>query len=78
MELPTLSLDFIKRKRVELSISQQEMAHILGFKNASTYLKYERGEYSFKADHLPIIAKKFNCKIEELFFTIKLAKIASC
>ena len=37
-----LDLNFIKRRRSELGISQQKMAEILGFKNASTYLKYKK------------------------------------
>ncbi|UJW58773.1 helix-turn-helix transcriptional regulator [Bacillus sp. A116_S68] len=74
--MKALNLNFIKERRKELNISLQEMAVILGFKNASTYMKYERGEYSFKADHLPILANKLNCKIE-LFFTLDVVDIAT-
>lgn len=42
-----LNLSFIIRKRKEYGLSLQEMALMLGFKNASTYLKYENGCYSF-------------------------------
>jgi len=34
-----INLDFIKTKRENLGISLQQMAHYLGFKNASTYFK---------------------------------------
>ncbi|WP_141536514.1 helix-turn-helix transcriptional regulator [Bacillus cereus] len=44
-----------------------ELALVLGFKNASTYMKYEKGNYTFKADQLPLLAKALDCTIEELF-----------
>ncbi len=62
-----LDLNFIKRRRSELGISQQKMAEILGFKNASTYLKYEKGMYAFKAEMIPILAKALNCEIGNFF-----------
>ncbi|WP_282154842.1 helix-turn-helix domain-containing protein [Cytobacillus gottheilii] len=64
-----LNLNFIKDKRQELEISLQDMADKLGFKHASTYMKYEKGIYLFKANHLPLLANQLRCKtIEELFF----------
>lgn len=77
MEKQTLNLDFISRRREELGITLQEMAEALGFKNASTYLKYERGDYSFKGDHLPTVAQKLGCRLEELFFDNHFAKLAN-
>lgn len=62
-----LNLEFIKNRRYELGISQQKMAEKLGFKNASTYFKYETGIYSFKADMIPVLAKTLNCNIENFF-----------
>nr|DAM13492.1 MAG TPA: Helix-turn-helix XRE-family like protein [Caudoviricetes sp.] len=62
-----LNLNFIKNKRIELNLSLQEVARELGFKNASNYLKYENGEYSFKADMLPKLANILGCKIENFF-----------
>lgn len=62
-----LNLIFIKNKRLELDKTLQEMADSLGMKNASTYLKYENGLYSFKADHLPSLAKALNCRITDFF-----------
>lgn len=55
------------QRRKILGYSQQEMAETLGFKTASTYLKYENGDYKFKANMLPILAKKMNCKINDFF-----------
>lgn len=71
-----LNLDYIANRRNELQITLQEMAEELGFKNASTYLKYERGSYEFKANHLPILAKKLNCSINNFFYKNNFADIA--
>ena len=60
-------LGYIKKRRKELKISMKKMATELGFKHASTYLKYERGEYSFKAEQLPILAKVLQCKISDFY-----------
>ena len=52
-----LNLEFIAKRRSELKLTLLEMATALGFKNASTYMKYEKGEYAFRANHLQVIAK---------------------
>ncbi len=62
-----MNLDFIQNRRLELDITLLELAKVLGFKNASTYMKYEKGNYTFKANHLPLIARVLDCKIEDLF-----------
>ncbi|WP_313804727.1 helix-turn-helix transcriptional regulator [Cytobacillus sp.] len=73
--MQSLNHDFIKTRRQSLDISLQEMAEKLGFKNASTYLKYENGSYAFKADQLPVLSKVLKCKISD-FFKQKIAKTA--
>ncbi|MBN6887773.1 transcriptional regulator with XRE-family HTH domain [Cytobacillus horneckiae] len=73
--MKSLNLHFIKRKRQTLNISLQEMAESLGFKNASTYLKYENGTYAFKADQLPTLAIILRCSITD-FFINKISKTA--
>ncbi|EJA0843341.1 helix-turn-helix transcriptional regulator, partial [Listeria monocytogenes] len=47
-----IDLKYLKDKRESLGFSQKDMATQLGFKNASTYLKYEIGEYKIKAEML--------------------------
>ncbi|PEV43617.1 transcriptional regulator [Bacillus thuringiensis] len=69
-----LNLGFIQRRRTEREITLLELALVLGFKNASTYMKYEKGNYTFKADQLPLLAKVLDCTIEELFFENDLLK----
>lgn len=73
--MQTLNLEFIKQRRLSLNITLQEMAYHLGFKNASTYLKYENGFYAFKANQLPILAKTLKCNISD-FFKQNVAKTA--
>lgn len=62
-------LDFIKERRQKLGISTEEMAHSLGFQNYSTYWKYENGQYRFKADMIPVLAKILQCEPQN-FFTL--------
>ncbi|WP_408008248.1 helix-turn-helix domain-containing protein [Pseudalkalibacillus sp. A8] len=69
-----INLEFIKSERIKHNIPLKEMAIELGFKNASTYLKYENGTYSFKADHLPLLATKLGCDINSLFFNHSVSK----
>ncbi|MDA7028657.1 helix-turn-helix transcriptional regulator [Bacillus sp. CLL-7-23] len=69
------NLEFVKSRRNSKQIKLQHMANALGFKNASTYMKYENGEYSFKANHLPVLATELECEISD-FFNIKVAKTA--
>lgn len=69
-----LNLGFISGRRQELKLSMQEMACRLGFRNASTYSKYEKGEYAFKADHLPVLCEQLDCGLGELFVDCDLLK----
>lgn len=69
------NLQFIQQRRKELNKTLQVLADALEMKNASTYMKYEKGEYSFKATHLPILATELDCKVEN-FFEKNFAKIA--
>ncbi|MED1790504.1 helix-turn-helix transcriptional regulator [Brevibacillus laterosporus] len=71
-----INLEYIANRRTELGITLQEMAETLGFKNASTYMKYEKGTYCLKANHVPALSKKLNCKIEKLFFEEIIAETA--
>ena len=70
----TLNLQFIKKRRLDLKLSMMNVSEELGFKNASTYLKYETGEYELKAEMLPTLANILECDIEN-FFTQDVAKI---
>ncbi|HEL3284289.1 TPA: helix-turn-helix transcriptional regulator, partial [Clostridioides difficile] len=57
----------IRERRNTLNLSLQNVAVELGFKNASTYFKYETGQYSIRADMLPKLSKILDCDIENFF-----------
>ena len=73
----TVDLAKIKKRRKEMRFNQQEMAETLGFKNASTYCKYEKGDYKFDANHIPIVANKLKFKVSDIFFENRISKIAN-
>jgi transcriptional regulator with XRE-family HTH domain len=62
-----LNRAFIKERRQTLNKTLQEVADSVGMKNASTYMKYENGTYSFKAEQLPVLAKTLDCEIQDFF-----------
>lgn len=74
--MKVFNLIYIKHRRQSLEKTLQDVAEPLGMKNASTYLKYENGTYSFKAEQLPALAIALDCDIEN-FFTEKIAEIAT-
>lgn len=76
MKSNTINLKFIKDRRNELGFSTQEMAETLGFRDGSTYWNYETGKYRIKADMLPKLAIKLDCKITN-FFTNQVADLAN-
>lgn len=65
--MKSFNRDYIKSRRLFLRITHKEMSVKLGFKNASNYLKYENGTYSFKAEILPVLAKILKCQIQDFF-----------
>jgi transcriptional regulator with XRE-family HTH domain len=75
-QLGGINLEQIKNKRKESKATLQEMAELLGFSNPSAYLKYEDGTSDFKAKHLPILCRRFNCDVVELFFDESFADSA--
>lgn len=72
----TFNLDFIKQRRMELNLTLQATAEAMEMKNASTYLKYENGTYSFKAEQLPLLAYVLQCNVEN-FFSQRVAILAT-
>lgn len=61
------NLEAIKKRRMELGFTMQEMAEKLGFANHSVYSRYERGEYKFNADVLPRLAAALNCNVRDFY-----------
>ena len=62
-----LNLNYIANRRKELGFTLEHMAKELGLKNSGNYLKYETGEYRFRADMLPILANALRCGINDFF-----------
>ena len=62
-----INLPYIKMMREKKGRSMQYMAELLGFKSAPAYFHYEKGERKFRADMLPVLARAFDCKIEDLY-----------
>lgn len=62
-----VNLTQIKLRRKEMKLTLMDMAIELGFKNASTYYKYETGAYKFDANHIPVIVSKLKLKIKDIF-----------
>lgn len=48
------------------------MATTLGLRDESNYFKYENGTYKLRADMLPTLAKKLQCKIDDFFYKYNL------
>lgn len=63
-----LNLKFIENQRELLHYSLQDMSDYMGFKSPSTYQKYEKGDYKFKADMLPTLMKVLQVKSIDDFF----------
>lgn len=63
-----INLKLIKDRRKENGLTLQKMAENLGFKDASTYYKYEKGIYKFKAEHIPVLSERLNIILDEIFF----------
>ena len=61
----------IKRRRIELGLSQQELADIMGYKTRSTIAKIESGENDISQKKLQKIAEKLDISVEELITGIK-------
>lgn len=61
------NLEYIKGRRLMLGLTRREVAEALSMKNESTYYKYEKGDYLFKAVHLPPMAEILKCDINSFF-----------
>ncbi|WP_292017396.1 MULTISPECIES: helix-turn-helix domain-containing protein [unclassified Megasphaera] len=65
--MTTVDLDYIKKRREELGITQAQMAKELGLSNPSGYNHYENGNRKFTAALMPIMAKILQCPMEKLY-----------
>lgn len=65
--MPELNLALIKERRVQLKMTQQDMAKKLGMNNKADYNRYENGVYSFDAKYVPILHKVLKISYKDLF-----------
>lgn len=72
-----INLALIKKRRKEMRITLQEMAETLGYSDASSYYRYEKGIYRFDATQLPVICDKLKFKMNEIFFYPSFAELAN-
>ncbi len=72
MRKKVINFNFIKERRKELGFSLKEMATTLGLRDESNYFKYENGTYKLRADMLPALARKLQCKIDDFFYKYNL------
>lgn len=56
----------IRRRRLQLKMSQQELAHALGYKNRSSITKIEKNESDISQARLSSLANILNLSIQEL------------
>jgi len=61
----------LAKLRKERGITQEQMAKIIGVKNASTYNRKERGHNQFKSDEMEIVKDLFQLPIDDIFLKFK-------
>ena len=62
--------EFLKNKRMELGLSQDQVAKLMGFKNRASVFKIEKAITKITVEHLLEYSKKLNFKISEVFETL--------
>lgn len=63
----SLNLNFIKQRRKDLGLTQQQMAEAIGLAASEKYSRRENGKYKFQVNELPILAKKLKVPIKNLY-----------
>ena len=62
-----INLSLIKKKRLELGFSNEDMANSLGLASPDKYFRREHGTYKFQAAELPALSKKREIPLEKIF-----------
>jgi transcriptional regulator with XRE-family HTH domain len=65
--MPVFNLAYITERRKALGLSNQEIARQMGYKDPSTWWKYENGDYKINAEKLPLLAKILRCSIKKFY-----------
>ena len=62
-----INLSLIKKKRLELGFSNEDMANSLGLASPDKYFRRAHGTYKFQAAELPALSKKLEIPLEKIF-----------
>lgn len=70
--------ELIKNKRLELGLSQDQLAKLMGFKNRTSIFKIEKGIASITVEQLQEFSKILNFEISEVFEKNEIKKEWRC
>lgn len=70
-----IDLESLARCRISKGITMKEMAEAMGLKTPGGYARIESGDVRLRAEHLPVIADKFEMTVSQL---VKLIFRGSC
>lgn len=70
--------ELIKNKRIELGLSQDQLAKQMGFKNRTSIFKIEKGIASITIEQLKEFSKILNFEISEVFEKNEIKKEWRC
>ena len=70
--------ELIKNKRIELGLSQDQLAKLMGFKNRTSIFKIEKGIASITIEQLQEFSKILNFEISEVFEKNEIKKEWRC
>lgn len=62
-----INLQLIKERRLELKLTQQDMANRLNLGSKANYSRYESGKYTFDANAIPVLHRTLGIPITKLF-----------
>lgn len=72
-----VNLELIKERRKIKGYSLKKMSDLMGFNDKAKYYRRETGEYNFKPEELPYLAKLLDIPLAKIF-THKVSKIETC
>ncbi|MEK5108184.1 helix-turn-helix transcriptional regulator [Cytobacillus sp. FSL K6-0129] len=72
-----VDLEKIKSLRKKANLSLSEMAKLLGYESVNGYYYLETGRGKFPAETLAKVASIFNENVDNLFFDVKITKMAN-
>lgn len=70
--------ELIKNKRIELGLSQDKLAKLMGFKSSTSIFKIEKGIASITIEQLQEFSKILNFEISEVFEKNEIKKEWRC